>query len=92
MVVLTGQPIRSGVRLGPHHIIDLAPTILYLLGYPVPDDMDGRVMAEALTNGYLAKHPVRVAASTWEAADEETDFSPSEEAVITERLKELGYL
>ncbi len=92
MVVMTGQPIRSGVRIGPYDIIDLAPTILYLLGYPVPADMDGHVMAEALTNDCLAKHPVRVAASTWEAADEETGFSPSEEAVIAERLKELGYL
>jgi predicted AlkP superfamily phosphohydrolase/phosphomutase len=92
MVVLAGQPIRSGVRLGPHDIIDLAPTILYLLGYPVLADMDGQVMAEALPNDYLAKHPVHVAASTWEAADEETGFSPLEEAIVTERLRELGYL
>jgi len=92
MVILTGQPIRSGVRLGEHAIIDLAPSILYLLGYPVPANMDGRVMTEALTNDYLAKHPVRVATSTWKAADEETGFSPLEESVLTERLRGLGYL
>ena len=92
MVVLAGQPIRPGVRSGPHDIIDLAPTILYLLGYPVSADMDGRVMTEALTDDYLAKHPVRVATSAWKAADEETGFSQLEEAEITERLRELGYL
>jgi len=32
---------------GPR-IIDLAPTILALLGLPVPDDMDGRILEEFL--------------------------------------------
>lgn len=92
MIVLAGQPIRAGVRLSPHDIVDLAPTILYLLGYPVPADMDGRVMVEALPTDFLEKHPIQIAETTWEAAEEESGFSPSEEAVIAERLKDLGYL
>jgi predicted AlkP superfamily phosphohydrolase/phosphomutase len=32
----------------PAHITDLAPTILTLFGVPVPEDMDGRVLAEIL--------------------------------------------
>ena len=31
--------------------VDLAPTVLALLGVPVPDTMDGRVLREALRNG-----------------------------------------
>jgi predicted AlkP superfamily phosphohydrolase/phosphomutase len=92
MIVLAGQPIRAGVRLSPHDIVDLAPTILYLLGYPVPADMDGRVMVEALPTDFLEKHPFQIAETTWEAAEEDSGFSPSEEAVIAERLKDLGYL
>ncbi len=92
MVILTGRPVRSGVRLGPHHIVDMAPTILHLLGYPVPVDMDGQVMIEALQNDYLKKHPVRVAAGSWEDAGQETGLSRSEEAEIAQRLRALGYL
>lgn len=92
MVVLAGPPIRSGLRMGQHDIVDLAPTILYLLGYPVPADIDGHVMAEALPDDYLEKHPVHVETSGWQAANDETGFSPLEEAEITERLRELGYL
>lgn len=92
MVVLAGRYIRSGVRLGPHDIVDLAPTILHLLGYPVPANMDGRVMVEALESDFLERNPVSVAEGTWETAKEDTGFSRSEEAVIAERLKGLGYL
>jgi predicted AlkP superfamily phosphohydrolase/phosphomutase len=92
MIVLAGQSIRTGVQLSPYDIVDLAPTILYLLGYPVPADMDGRVMVEALSTDLLEKRPIQVGESTWEAAEEETGLSSSEEVVVTERLKELGYL
>lgn len=92
MVMLTGHPIRSGARLKSHDIIDVAPTILHLLGYPAPADMDGRVMTEALTEEHLAQHAVTVAAGAVEAADETSGLSPTEEAEITERLRGLGYL
>jgi predicted AlkP superfamily phosphohydrolase/phosphomutase len=92
IVVLSGQPVRACVRLNPHDIIDLAPTILYLLGYPVPGDMDGRVMVEALSTDFVEEHDVEIAETSWEAAEEDTGFSTSEEAAVTERLKGLGYL
>jgi predicted AlkP superfamily phosphohydrolase/phosphomutase len=92
MVVLAGQPIRSGVRLRPYDIVDLAPTILYLLDYPVLANMDGQVMTQALHSDYLAENMIRTAVGSEEAADEETGFTASEEAVIAQRLKDLGYL
>lgn len=96
MVALAGRPIRAGVRLGAHEIIDLAPTILYLLGYPAPADMDGHIMADALTDEHLAHHPPadlpRTTGGAWKVADEETGFSQREEEIIADRLRELGYL
>jgi len=44
----------SGAR-----IIDLAPTILHLMNVPVPDDMDGRVLTEAL----VTQRPVEMQAA-----------------------------
>ena len=92
MVVLKGGPILPGTRMEPHDIVDLAPTILYLLGYPVPDNMDGNVMVDALVSGYLEDHPVEFMESDWEAALDDTGFSSEEETIIAERLKGLGYL
>ena len=39
MVMESGRVIRQGAR-----IIDLAPTILGLMGVPVPEDIDGRIL------------------------------------------------
>ncbi len=47
-----GASIKRGARSSvPTGNIDLAPTALALLGLPVPDTMDGRVLEEALVDG-----------------------------------------
>jgi predicted AlkP superfamily phosphohydrolase/phosphomutase len=92
MVLLAGKHIQPGKRLATHDIIDLAPSILYLLGYPVPTAMDGRVITEALEPEFLEQNQIRFVDSDWEGAQDSTGFTPTEEANITERLKDLGYL
>ena len=47
-----GPSFESRKRVtSPTGNVDIAPTVLNLLGLPIPGDMDGRVMAEALANG-----------------------------------------
>jgi predicted AlkP superfamily phosphohydrolase/phosphomutase len=44
-----GPAFRPGATLGGDaNLTDIAPTVLHLLGVPVPDDMDGRVLTEIL--------------------------------------------
>ena len=43
-----GPGIRAGARLHGGSILDIAPTVLALLGLPAARDMPGRVLAEAL--------------------------------------------
>ena len=38
--------------------LDVAPTLLYLLGLPVPRDMEGRVLTEILEPAFAREHPV----------------------------------
>ena len=42
-----GVPHR-GRRRATRQLLDIAPTVLHLLGVPVPGDMDGRVLTELL--------------------------------------------
>ncbi|HZY42618.1 MAG TPA: alkaline phosphatase family protein, partial [Anaerolineae bacterium] len=44
-----GAAFEPGTIIDGARIIDLAPTILHILGRPVPADMDGRVLTEALS-------------------------------------------
>lgn len=41
-----GKGIKKGVKLNNVKIYDIAPTILHILGLPIPNDMDGRVLME----------------------------------------------
>jgi predicted AlkP superfamily phosphohydrolase/phosphomutase len=46
-----GPGVQPGARVEGARIIDLAPTVLHLLGVPVPADMDGRVLREIFAEG-----------------------------------------
>jgi predicted AlkP superfamily phosphohydrolase/phosphomutase len=89
--VAAGGPFRRGVRIDTPSLADVLPTALHLLGAPLPDDLDGRVIAEALEPAYLAAHPVRVAARA--AGVEERERLPSdEEGEMRKFLQGLGYV
>jgi len=50
ILIASGPGLQRGARLDGARIVDLCPTILHLMGLPVPDDLDGRVLVEALTD------------------------------------------
>jgi predicted AlkP superfamily phosphohydrolase/phosphomutase len=73
-------------------IIDLAPTLLYLLGLPVPSYMDGRVLVEALQTDVLKERPVQFVRAEDDLEGEEMALSDDDSAEIEDRLRALGYL
>ena len=89
---IRGNTIRKGVEIPPIRIYDLAPTILYQLGLPVPDDMDGQVIEAAVEAHEISARPVQFAPACssrplgWNGHQEEGDES------VKERLRDLGYL
>jgi predicted AlkP superfamily phosphohydrolase/phosphomutase len=86
--VASGPEIRMGAKVKDARIMDLAPTILHLMGLPVPDDMDGHVLTEALSTS----RPIEY--STVGAAHEgiEVGLTPEETTEVEDRLRALGYL
>jgi arylsulfatase A-like enzyme len=69
-------------------ILDLAPTILHLMGLPVPDDMDGRVLTEALSTS----RPVERQSASLADEGAGAGLSAEETAEVEDRLRALGYL
>jgi predicted AlkP superfamily phosphohydrolase/phosphomutase len=57
-LLAVGDGIRPGARLGQASVLDLAPTLLYLMGLPVARDMDGRVLTEMLEESVTRGQPV----------------------------------
>ena len=74
-------------------IVDPAPTILYLLGLPIPDDMDGQVLAQALEPDLLARRSIQ--REHRDASDEQDVggyLDEAEEEQIREALRGFGYI
>jgi predicted AlkP superfamily phosphohydrolase/phosphomutase/tetratricopeptide (TPR) repeat protein len=55
--IAAGPPIRRA-EIPTVTLYDIAPTILHLLGLPVPDDMPGKVLDGALTDEFSGAHPI----------------------------------
>ena len=92
--VLDGPGIRRDERVEGATLLDVAPTVLTLLGLPVGDDMEGKVLASAF------EHPPEIKRiPSWEnvpgtdgrlsAAEEET--SAAAQAALNQLIA-LGYV
>ena len=69
-------------------IADVAPTVLYLLGEPLPADLEGRLVAEAIDPALLDRRPPEYDDSgplELESASE--GYQAEEEAEVAERLR-----
>jgi hypothetical protein len=91
LAVLGRGVINEGGSAVGAKIEDLAPTILYMLGVPVPPDMDGRVLEEFFTPEFLSAHPVQLG-ETAQSVPQGRGYSPQEEEELAQRLKGLGYV
>jgi predicted AlkP superfamily phosphohydrolase/phosphomutase len=93
ILVASGPDLKRGAEVDNAQLIDIAPTLLHLFGLPVPQDMDGRVLADAFRPEFLAAHPVKAGtASGVSESDRSSGYTDEESAKVEERLQALGYL
>lgn len=63
---LAGPGIHEGPISAPITVLDVAPTLAYLLGVPIGQDLPGRVIQQAFTARWWLRHRPETVAS-WEA-------------------------
>ena len=99
VLAAAGAGIAAGQRIEGARITDIAPTVLYALDLPIPDDMDGRPLVEIFDDEHRASHPVRHAP----AVDEKdltgfpkpvrsVESDEEDTAEMERRLRGLGYI
>jgi predicted AlkP superfamily phosphohydrolase/phosphomutase len=92
MLIAKGPGIREGVTLDRATLVDLAPTILYLMGSRIPDDMDGQVLTELFEQGFVKVHPLVYAEAAPEVDRQAVELSSEDQEAVLERLRGLGYV
>ncbi len=100
VLIASGRGVKQGAHLGSNAtLLDVAPTILHLLGIPIPTDMDGRPMDE-LFDPAIVPAPITATTEptptpTEPQPDDQVDadgYTEEEDAAIQQRLADLGYL
>ncbi|NUO07811.1 MAG: alkaline phosphatase family protein [Candidatus Brocadia sp.] len=87
-----GKHIKhTGLNTTPR-IVDIVPTVLYLMGLPVPDELDGRPIAEILDEEFLKANNIDYQKIHIYKEREELLLSKEEEDRMKEQLKNLGYI
>ncbi len=87
-----GPEFKKNTVIESARLEDIAPTVLHIMDHPIPDDMDGRILEEALDRDYLAEHPVRFTQAMEGSGPEGPEQSEEEKQEFMERLKALGYI
>ncbi|MCH8853963.1 MAG: hypothetical protein IID41_15130 [Planctomycetes bacterium] len=88
-----GNHIRPTTTIKAN-MADIAPTLLASLGLPIPSDMEGRVLTDIFTNPpTVQSEDVHDNAGQGDdQTDESQVYNEREQAILTERLADLGYL
>jgi predicted AlkP superfamily phosphohydrolase/phosphomutase len=93
ILLAAGPGIRAGQEIRNASLIDLAPSLLALMGSAVPADMDGRILTTLFADGVLDVPSGMPIGDTQRAQlVEEAAWSEEDEQEIMERLRNLGYL
>jgi len=92
ILIGSGAGIRAGASLKAPTVYDLVPTMMYLAGLPVPAGLDGRVLEELCDDEFRAGHPLQVSSDENTEKPAETRLNKSEEQMVEEKLRSLGYL
>lgn len=87
--IANGPNIQANQQLPEANILDLAPTIMHLLGQPVPRIMDGRPLTEIFTTPQTIHYNDN---DFQNGNGSGRNLSAAESSEIEERLRSLGYL
>ncbi len=90
--ILSAADCRKGATLPQADIVDVTPTLLYLLGVPVQLDMDGRVLEGAFKEGVLTERPVVFDQLEEPEQAASAELSEGEKQAIEGMLESLGYM
>jgi predicted AlkP superfamily phosphohydrolase/phosphomutase len=95
LFIASGPQIEPGKLEGEFAIQDVTPTLLYLMGTPIPENYDGRLITELFSNDYL-----NVNTPSYQVMGDKLELSPDQSTTAAQDdfekskalLEGLGYL
>ena len=91
VLMMKGVGLRKGIKIMNANIMDIAPTVLYLLGLSISKDMDGVVLKDAILDEVLEQNPIQFGDDATRSVRAGGAYTKSEEEELKAHLKSLGY-
>ncbi len=91
ILILSGPAFQKEGRLTNPTLLDIAPTVLYLLGFPISQEMEGKILTEAFNPSYLEDHSPKYV-KKYEPFEPGRFELPIDDEKLKERLQRLGYI
>jgi len=63
VLLLYGEGIHPEGRLDGARLVDILPTLLYGMGFPIARDLDGQALRQAFSPSFLTHHPLTFVAT-----------------------------
>lgn len=94
IILAQGPHIRCNALVEGAGIIDVAPTVLYALGMPIPSDMDGKPLTALFESAYTQRATAFYTdeRKVKEVVSDKYGYSEEEEESVRLKLEALGYL
>jgi predicted AlkP superfamily phosphohydrolase/phosphomutase len=92
LFMLSGPQVRQGLTLSEASLYDIAPTLLYLAGLPLSQEMEGSLLTGCIEDSFVHTHPVHSIKSYGVPTRERERGFADDEEEIKERLRALGYI
>jgi len=91
IVAISGPAAARGVTIDAR-IEDVAPTVMYLLGEPIPASFEGRVIEEGLDRALLDSRAPEYREADGVAVGAVQEYAADDTGEVEERLRGLGYI
>jgi predicted AlkP superfamily phosphohydrolase/phosphomutase len=87
-----GPNLKKGMASRDAKIVDLVPTLLWIMDIPIPKELDGKILFNLFDHDYVVSHVQRY--QTMTPDEEVTKYwrKKNEEEEIKQRLNQLGYI
>jgi predicted AlkP superfamily phosphohydrolase/phosphomutase len=92
LLIASGGPFRRGAQLEGARAVDVAPTVLHLLGAPAALDMEGVVLTDLVDPAWLKEHPVSYVPSYGRRETSGEVIATDADDEIRRELEALGYI
>lgn len=92
VLVIRGPGIRRGLRIPSAHVYDVFPTLCYLLGLPISEEVEGRVVWNAFEQDFVHRNVPQTVRSYGKRSDPHLPSATELDRDHIERLRSLGYV